>query len=262
MTPEERKTGRDAATPRALNQPPRVPALDQLPYAELERMREAGEEIRECHRVLKKGGLNIVGELLKGHGTFYELNHYPPGDVYDADSYSQYYYHAHRGLDGEHGHFHSFVRARGMPPGVSPVAYDGQEQWPSGEDALSHLVAISMDRQGFPLGLFATNRWVTAETWYACADVSTMLERFAIDHAYPSWPTNRWITAMFRLFRPQALALLEHRDAVVADWQHAHPGEDVYEDRRLEITGALAVSVESQMARVESALARGRGRAT
>ena len=121
-------------------------------------MLEAGQEIRECYRVLKNAGLNIVGEVLKGQGTFYELNHYPEGDVYDSSTHSQYYYHTHRGMAGEHGHFHTFLRARGMPRGVAPVPYDGEEQWPSGDDALSHLIAISMDRYGFPIGLFAVNR--------------------------------------------------------------------------------------------------------
>ena len=44
-----------------------------------------------------------------------------------------------------------------------------------------------------------------------------MVDRFCIDHANPSWPTNRWITAMMRLFKPQITALLTHRDAVVAN---------------------------------------------
>lgn len=35
-----------------------------------------------------------------------------------------------------------------------------------------------------------------------------MGERFAVDHAYPSWPVNRWISAMFKLFRRHIEALL------------------------------------------------------
>jgi len=44
-----------------------------------------------------------------------------------------------------------------------------------------------------------------------------MLGRFRIDHGRPSWPTNIWITAMLRLFRPQIERLLRQRDAAVAD---------------------------------------------
>ena len=234
--------------------PPEVAAIDSLERVRLEAMLAAGDEIIECYRVLGKAGLNIVGELLKGQGTFYEYDHYPKGDIYDEEFSSQYYYHAHREAQGEHGHFHTFLRAGAIPSGVEPVAYDGEETWPSGDEALSHLICISMDARGFPIGLFATNRWVTAEAWYRAADVIDMVDRFCIDHANPSWPTNRWITAMMRLFKPQIAALLGHRDAVVEAWAHDHPGADVYEDRELEITGWLAISVDDQLAAVRAAL--------
>lgn len=234
---------------------PRVAPIEALPRKRLESMLAAGDEILECYRVLGKGGLNIVGELLKGQGTFYEYDHYPKGDIYDEEFSSQYYYHAHREDQPEHGHFHTFLRAGGIPESVQPVPYDGDEPWPTGDDVLSHLISVSMDPRGFPLGMFATNRWVTAEAWYRAADVIDMVDRFRIDHADPSWPTNRWITAMMALFQPQIAALLEHRDAVVETWVRDHPGVDVFEDRDLEVTGWLDVSVDDQLAAVRKALA-------
>ncbi len=230
----------------------RLPA--GLSRARLENMRRAGEEIRECYRVLEMGGLNVVGEILRGQGAFVEFDHYPADDVFDADSHAQYYYHAHRGAAGEHGHFHTFLRAPGMPAGVAPVPYAGAEPWPAGEAALSHLVAIAMDDYGYPSGLFTVNRWVTGDAWYAAGDVIRMLDFFAIDHANPSWPANRWITAMLRLFRPQIEALILARDAALAEWVRAHPGVDVFEDRALEIASQAAISVEEQIAAVEAAL--------
>ena len=231
-----------------------VAGLDRLAQMDLLRMEAAGAEILECNRVLKKGGANIVGELLKGQGKFLEFDHFPKGDVFDEETHSQYYYHAHRGLPGEHGHFHTFVRHRGMPADATPVAYEGKETWPSGSDALAHLIAVSMDPYGYPLGLFATNRWVTDEAWYQAQDVVRMAAQFEIDHAVPSWPTNRWLTAMMRLFRPQLAALLTHRDQVVVDWQRRHPKRDVFEDRKLEMTGWLRVSVNEQIEAVRTAL--------
>ena len=154
-------------------------------------MLAAGEEVTECLRVLAKADLNIVGECLKNQGTFYEFDHYPEGDVYDEETHAQYYYHAHRGVAGEHGHFHTFVRAKGMPDKLIPVAYDGDVEWPQGDDVLSHLVAVSMDRYGLPLGLFTTNRWVTGENWFTAQDTIRLLDAFIIDHAHPSWPVNR-----------------------------------------------------------------------
>ena len=234
------------------------PAFDpaRLPRARLEAMYSAGEEVFECLRVLEKADLNVVGEVLRAQGTFYELEHYPPQDVFDSDTQSQYYYHAHRGIAGEHGHFHAFLRAPGMPEGVGPVPYGGAEQWPARDDALAHLIAISMDGYGRPIGLFTVNRWVAADAWYPARDVIRMLERFEIDHAYPSWPVNRWITAMLRFFRPQVEWLILRRDEAVARWASAHPGVDVFEDRRLEVTSELAVTVEEQFAQVREALGR------
>ncbi len=231
-----------------------LPALDALDHATQLALFEAGVEVLECRRVLIRGGLNVVGEILRGQDAFVEMAHYPPDDVFDADSHAQYYYHAHRGA-AEHGHFHTFLRAGGMPDGVAPAqAVLASEPWPEGDEAISHLIAVSMDAWGEPIGLFACNRWVSGETWYAAEDVIRMLDRFEIDHAWPSWPANRWLGAMLRLYRPWIEGLLRHRDAVVSAWLHAHPGTDVFEDRALETTGYLPVSVPALMTALEAAL--------
>ncbi len=227
-----------------------------LPREELGLTLEAGEEVLECYRVLQNTGDNIVGEVLRDQGKFYEWNHYPKGDVYDHETHAQHFYHAHPQelRSGEHGHFHTFLRAKGMPKGAKPAPYDGDVEWPKGDDALSHLIAISMDRKGFPIALFTTNRWVTGETWYAAGDVRAMLDRFVIDHAQPSWPVNRWITAMLRLFRPQIEELVDERDAAVEAWRRKYPDRDVFEDRKLEISSRQPVDVEKRIAEVRAAL--------
>ncbi|WP_410328127.1 DUF6969 family protein [Marinobacter sp.] len=69
-----------------------------------------------------------------------------------------------------------------------------------------------MDAWGYPTDLFTVNRWVTDESWLPASTTATVLDQFTIDHAYPSWPLNRWLTAMVRGFRPQIEALLRHRD--------------------------------------------------
>jgi len=230
--------------------------FNNLSRLQLESMAGAGIQIIECYRVLQKGGLNIVGEVLKGQGEFYELEHYPKEDVFDGETNSQYYYHSHRSGTSENGHFHTFLRQQGMPAGISPVPYNGTESWPEGNDALSHLIGISMDAYGFPLGLFTVNRWVTAEAWYKAEDVIAMLDYFRIDHAYPSWPVNLWISAMLVLFRPQIEALIRQRDQVIADWGRRHSGVDVYEDRRLELTGYTSINVEQQIRSVAAAIGK------
>ena len=86
-------------------------------------MQEAGRTVVNCHRILGKTSDNIVGELLRDYNDFFEWDHYPEGDVYDFETHGQYYYHAHPKEErpGEHGHFHTFLRPDGMPPGIRPA---------------------------------------------------------------------------------------------------------------------------------------------
>lgn len=216
----------------------RSPELTALSDEQIRTSLTAVAEIRECYRVLEKGGLNIVGEVLRGQGAFYELDHYPKDDVFDAVTASQYYYHAHRSDHDEHGHFHLFLRNSALPPEVEPVL------GPVGKDRVAHLVAIAMDAWGFPTDLFAVNRWVTDESWLGAEPVITALDRFHVDHAYPSWPVNRWLTAMVRCYRPQVEALLRHRDQVLENSREALLSE-VLEDRHLEVTGTIPVDLDS-----------------
>ena len=226
--------------------------LRELPAAELEAMVAAGERVLECHRVLAKSGSNVVAEVLRGQGTFYEFDHYPAGDVYDPESHSQYYYHSHR--EGEHGHFHTFLREKGMPEDCRPVPQSEADFMTERDDRLSHLIAISMNRAGFPIRLFTTNRWITADNWYTADDVTKMLNRFEMDLAWPSWPVNIWVTAMLRLFRPQIVELVRERDAAVAKWQKNHPDADAFEDRGCDITSVRKISVAAQIKRINEAL--------
>src|SRR3546814_9599922 len=94
-----------------------------------------------------------------------------------------------------------------MPPGVRPAPLPGFAAPADPNDALSHLVAIAMNSGGLPFRLFTVNRWVTGEVWYRADDVIRLLDVFKIDHAQPSWPVNRWISAMVVLFKPQIAEL-------------------------------------------------------
>lgn len=239
----------------ALPQPKDVD-IAALPTDRLREMAAAGADVVECHRVLANTGGNIVGELLRDIETFYEWDHYPAGDVYDTETHSQFYYHAHPQelRSHEHGHFHTFMRPLGMPKGIRPAMVADFKMPDDENDALSHLIGISMDKYGVPIRMFTTNRWVTGEIWYEADDVRAMLDYFVIDHAQPSWPVNRWVSGMVRLFRPQIASLIDARDAAVAQWVDAYPNRNVYEDEDLEITSMMDISIDTQIATVTAAL--------
>ena len=228
--------------------------LSTLPRTTLKRLAEAGAQVRESMSALEKAELNLVGECLRGQGDFYEFSHYPQDDVYDTDSKSQYYFHTHRGLNGEYGHFHTFLRAAGMPPMIAPVKNTGSEIWQSGDNALSHLICISMNQDGVPIGLFTTNRWVTNEAWYKAEDVIKMLDIFQVNHAFPNLAVNQWITAMFRLYKNEIVELLLERDRVVSEWLVKHPDQDVFEDRNLEVTSFKTINVDQKIDDIQHAL--------
>ncbi|MBT3170219.1 MAG: hypothetical protein HOM52_07670 [Rhodospirillaceae bacterium] len=228
--------------------------MAKLPDAELAEMAVAGAQVLECYRVLQKTNSNVVAEVIKDGGTFYEYDHYPKGDVYDNETHSQYFYHAHR--PKEHGHFHTFLRKDGMPRNCNPVKQSKAPFMDNRDDTISHIIGISMNRSGYPTRLFTTNRWITADNWYAADDVIKMLDRFHMDLAWPSWPVNIWLTAMLRLFRPQIIELVHERDAAARRWQESHPGVDVFEDRDFDIASVRRISVEAQIERVNVALHR------
>ena len=227
------------------------------PAKRLRMMLAAGEDVLEVWRVLALTDDNVVGEILRHQGKFYQWDHYPKGDVYDRKTHSQFFYHAHTigGRDPEHGHFHTFVRTKGMACGMKPVKRPDRSAWPSGDDALSHIIGISMDAKGMPIRLFTTNRWVTGEAWYKARDVVKMIALYSIDHARPSWPTNRWVSGMIRLFWPQIIMLIQARDMCIQAWEQQNPGKDVFEDRGLEVTSQADVDVNVQIAAVKAALA-------
>jgi len=58
---------------------------------------------------------------------------------------------------------------------------------------------------------------------------------------------------MLKLFRPHIEALLDHRDQVVEHWRALHPDQDVLEDRSLEITGHLDISINAWVEQLRQA---------
>jgi hypothetical protein len=255
----------------------------RLSRAALAAMAESGQALVACERAMADAGTSPLATALQGASPIYEWRHYPEGDVYDPQSHAQYFYHAHAAgerppLEGgdEHGHFHTFLRARGMPAGVSPLVMPefavannpaapkaplvpSAPQTAEGEaaDPWSHLVAIAMDASGAPLRFFTTNRWVTGETWYPAADVARMLDCFAPGAGGTATLLDRWIAAMLGLYKPQLGELIAKRDAAVMDWRRRRRAKvHVLDDRRLEVTSVLAIDIEAQIGQIDAALRR------
>ncbi|WP_374446847.1 hypothetical protein [Stella sp.] len=236
--------------------PDAVDRLRRLPDSDRHDVLAAAREIAACRRVLRRAGETMVARLTRSTAPPEPWRHYPQGgDVYDPNSHAQYYFHCHAeaGDDGEVGHFHTFLRPAGMPPGI---AAQGVPAAAVAEEAPSHLVAIGIGPAGDPVRLFTTNRWVTGEAWYPAPAVEAMLGRFAIDRQHPSWAVNRWLTALFRLYRPEMGLLVRARDEAVRRWQAGHPDRDAFEDRDLEVASTMRIDLDARLLEIERALAR------
>ncbi|MEM9989559.1 MAG: hypothetical protein AAF723_08575, partial [Pseudomonadota bacterium] len=228
---------------------PLTPPLSTLPREQLDEMHQAAHMVSETMRVLQKSGTNLVAEILSTEDEFVEWAHIPNEDVFDPETHSQYYYHAHPkseegtgAHDDEHGHFHCFLRGPALVDRASPSPRP-QEVPKKTEDIVTHVIGIGMNSHGVPMRLFTVNRWVTGETWYEGEDLIPLLGQFEVDLSTPSWPLNLWISHMIPLFRPQIETLIRERDRCIAAWQEQHPDRDVFEDRALEVTSSLDIDL-------------------
>lgn len=241
--------------------------MANLGRVRLQGMLAAGLEVLRIQQALAARRSNLVAELLNGEDEFFERRHYPAGDIYDPETGAQYYYHAHRSDPREHGHFHIFQRPhvlserfepmRHAKPGIGRCAGEPQvgAHWPRGEAALAHIVGVAMDNYGLPIRLFTVNRWVTDETWYAARDIITMLDHFEIRSRRTLPEVNGWIAGLLRLFQPEIVELVRRRDAAVEARARANPHGDALEDRSLEVTAALDISVERRVRQLRRSLA-------
>ncbi|QVL57114.1 MAG: hypothetical protein KFB93_06965 [Simkaniaceae bacterium] len=231
--------------------------LKKCTTKKLEEMLAAGKEIEEWNVMLEKTGTHIVDKVLSGQGVFTQMEHYPLQDTFDNGTYSQYYYHAHR--PGEHGHFHLFLRQGGMEEGILPIIYDERNEGLDDINTFAHLVAISMDDEGYPLALFTTNRWVTGEDWYSSIDLKKMVERFNVNHTHPSYVVNRWLKAMLILFEPQIHTLIDMRDKHLMNYRHGIPLKAILEDQELDVITEEKISIDTQIKVIREVLEERKG---
>ncbi len=195
---------------------------------------QAAREALYCEQVLAKSGETVLRETLTDAAAVQAWSHYPPGDVFDPASGAQWYYHCHvPAVDGvEHGHFHCFLRPQGK---------DGP---------VHHLVGVGVAAHGKLHRLFTVNQWVVGDAWLDAENTIALLPRFDVQLAKPSYLVNRWLSAVLRLYESEIGGLIRARDVTLAG--HRPPqGVETLEDRSLEVTSSLGVSLPARAAELE-----------
>lgn len=164
---------------------------------------------------LKFEGSNLVKKIMnKRKYVFDPFTHYPfDGGLKDANTGNQLFFHIHR--LNEFGHFHTFATDE--------------------EGSLVHLVLISMNKHGEPLGLATVNRWVTGDK-YAKADTLKILSKrfFVSPELYVDKRVVEFVNHIFKAFQEEINNLYDERDNWISEYVNKNYSEP-FEDRDYEI---------------------------
>lgn len=164
---------------------------------------------------LKAEGSNIVLKIMNGKQYVFDpYNHYPyDGGIKDENTGYQLFFHAHR--DDEYGHFHTFA-----------TDDDGE---------LVHLLLISMNKKGEPIGLATVNRWVTGDKYVKADKLKKLSENFYINPSlYKDYRVIEFINNVYLAYPEMINSLYEKRDQSISEYARKYYREP-FEDRELEI---------------------------
>lgn len=185
------------------------------------RLRHA-QEAAYCERILAKSGLTVLTATLPRDAVPTHWTHYPERDIYDADTGAQWYYHSHAGeasgdAQGEHGHFHCFVRPAGK------------------EGPVHHLVAVAVDAMGRLTRLFTVPRRIVDDSDLPVDERISLLAKFDVQLDAPSYLVNRWLTAIVGLYQEDIGDLIREGAQRAA----SEPTLDVTAERHVSLTETL-----------------------
>ncbi|MEX2223970.1 MAG: hypothetical protein WEG40_19445 [Candidatus Rokuibacteriota bacterium] len=180
------------------------------------------EELAKLLEDLEREGTSVMA-LARGGQRQEPWILYPDEyGIFDRKRHSQFYYHAHAEADHEEGHFHT-VRLF--------------------SDHTVHLVAISMAPAGWPQALFTLNLWAIGDAYASAADLTRYVGQYRVESRKGSPRLVRFITLMFRAFRPEIEALQEAKAEAIERYRAVRGGADPFEDRSVEILSRVEIEI-------------------
>ena len=191
----------------------------------------AAESLVACLLEMAEAKTNPVLQVIPESLVIEENKKYPTKLLQFSGLGWRAYYHCHPAsraghhrFQGEHGHFHIFVRTRENP-----------EQW-------SHLVALAMDNMGQPLGWFTVNHWVTGESWKSASILSSYLDSVPFEKTESL--LECWLLSLLALSADAVRFVLNKRDNVLATKQEQTREKDIKQDKDIYLLSEEAFNLK------------------
>ena len=171
---------------------------------------------------------NAVLQVIDATKPLEENKKYPPGFLQFSLQGLRAYYHCHpasrKGVHrfpAEHGHFHIFIRI-------------ADERW-------LHLVALSMDSMGQPLGWFTVNLWVSGESWLAADELVKKFNQLPLQPADSKLSlVEQWLLSLLLLEKQTVISLIKERDRILEEKKQSLGG-DIQQDRSVYLLSQVAI---------------------
>lgn len=164
---------------------------------------------------LKKEGTSLVEKIMDGKEYHHDpFVHYPSeGGIQDKHTGCRLFFHIHR--ENEYGHFHTFAKDN-----------DGE---------LVHLILISMNEIGEPIGLATVNRWVTGDKYVKGGVLKNLAEEYYIDPGlFSDARIVEFVNSIFKAFKDEIFELFDERDKWITNYVNNKFNEP-FEDREFEV---------------------------
>lgn len=176
---------------------------------------------------------NPVLEVLSQAGPPVQMQHYPDSPLEFNQAGWKAYYHCHAEpfqFPSEHGHFHIFTRIQAQ------------------ENTWAHVAALSMDEYGQPIRWFATNRWVTDETWTAANILQQRLAQLPVHAELQA--VEHWLCGMMGLYSEQLGRLLRDRDVSLSNIENTQGEPSALENRHYYVLAEQKIELLSMLDQV------------
>jgi hypothetical protein len=176
----------------------------------------------ELLRDLDARGVAVI-DLIRGAQPLEPWRLYP-GEygVFDRRTRCQFYFHTHPESGHEAGHFHT---VRLFP------------------DHTAHVVAISVDKRGWPQALFTVNLWATGDTEEPPERLKQFARRFRVDEHHGPREVVRFVNLVYQTFRGEIEALQDAKAAAIRAYRDRYPERDPFEDRTFEVLSRVEIDV-------------------